>query len=202
MSKLFAAFLLLVVLVVPGNSFADADGAKNYVLGVSDKVISVIKNKGSESEKEAQLTSIFQNTVDTEWMGTFVMGKNYRSMTPAQKSRYTELYKKFLTKSYVPKFRSYAGEELKILEVKSKGDGEYIVYTELKAKSADVPAVKVDYRVTGKNGGYKVIDVIGEGVSLITTQRSDFSGLISQQGVDYFLDKLDEKVKKTSAAKK
>jgi ABC-type transporter MlaC component len=47
-----------------------------------------------------------------------------------------------------------------------------------------------------------LVDVVGEGISMIATQRSDFGGLLSRKGVDYFNEKLEKKVNKLMAGKK
>ncbi len=44
------------------------------------------------------------------------------------------------------------------------------------------------------NNQFKIIDVIVEKVSLIETQRSEFSSAISQNGVTKFLKMMQEKI--------
>ena len=41
-----------------------------------------------------------------------------------------------------------------------------------------------------------ILDFIAEGISLIETQRSEFNSAISQNGMDKFLDILQERVEK------
>ena len=58
--------------------------------------------------------------------------------------------------------------------------------------------VLVDYRVresknTKGGSGYKIFDVIVEGVSLITTQRSEFASVITNNGIDYLIGQLAAK---------
>lgn len=186
----FLYILMSPVSVIAGTG----DNAKKYVNGVSDRVLAVIKTKSSDADKEKQLTQILEESVDASWMGRFAMGRYYRQASQTQQDKYLKLYREFLIQSYVPRFKEYAGEEFKIVGVKDMGDGQYIVETELQGGSPEAQPIKVDYRLKEGNS-FHIIDVVGEGVSLITTQRSDFGGMISQKGVDYFLEKLEEKVK-------
>ncbi len=39
--------------------------------------------------------------------------------------------------------------------------------------------------------GFKVIDVVVEGISLLVTQRSDFAAVLKREGMDGFLDRLE-----------
>ena len=55
--------------------------------------------------------------------------------------------------------------------------------------------LKVDWRVRELDGGDLVaIDVIIEGVSLIVTQRSEFSSVIERSGMDGLLAELRQRV--------
>jgi phospholipid transport system substrate-binding protein len=196
---------LLLFIIVPDISLAASskDDAKVFVEELSDKVLKIVKSKNnSEEDKEKWLTDIFRKSVDSRWMGRFVLGRYFRKATPAQQKRYLKLYTKFLINSYVPRFKTYAGGDFKILGVIPKGDEQYIIQTELTSDSKESPALRVDYRLKNRDNKFYVIDIVGEGISLLTTQRSDFSGLISRKGIPYFLDKLEEKVKKLKVATK
>ncbi|NDF11290.1 MAG: ABC transporter substrate-binding protein [Proteobacteria bacterium] len=194
------AFLLVLFVGVFAATPVSAatDGARNFVQSLSNEVIGVIESKSSDSAKSDKLKEIFLRSVDTDWMSRFVMGANYRALKDGQKQEYTNLYKDFLVYSYVPRFKEYTGEKLKIINIREDKNNEFFVQTEL-VRSSDKPAVRVDYRLRQKDGSYKLIDIIGEGVSLITTQRSDFAGVISRQGSDAFIKMLTERVKNLKA---
>jgi phospholipid transport system substrate-binding protein len=50
-----------------------------------------------------------------------------------------------------------------------------------------------DWRVRSAQADPKIVDVVVEGVSLLITQRSDFSSVISQNGIDGLIRSLKEK---------
>jgi phospholipid transport system substrate-binding protein len=126
-------------------------------------------------------------------MSKFVLGRHYRKLEDDQKDKYQSLYRDLVVYTYIPRFREYAGEEINFYDSIDKGDGEYIVKSALKTAQAKGD-VLVDYRVRKDGNTYKILDIVGEGVSLITTQRSDFAAPISRKGMDFFLDRLEKKV--------
>jgi phospholipid transport system substrate-binding protein len=182
----------LLLLATPAE--ASADAARGFVQGLSDKVLAVIQSKASESEKEKKLVSIFEQSVDTAWMGRFAMGQHFKKLSEDKKAKYLGLYKDYLIQSYIPRFKEYTGEKIKIVNVRPDKNSEYFVQTEIVHPDGR-PPVLVDYRLRENAGSYKLVDIIGEGISLITTQRSDFGGAISQGGVDGFIEKLEARVK-------
>ncbi len=62
-----------------------------------------------------------------------------------------------------------------------------------KVRSQDTAPTRVAYRVRNLDGNYKIIDVLVEGVSLVTTQRSEFSSVVTRDGIDGLLAVLRER---------
>lgn len=199
---ILAAFITFLFFFVAfaGNTIAnDTNAAKEYLDKTSQKAIAVLKSSDADKEKATQLEKIFTENTDTQWMANFVIGRYIRDAKPEQKTKYFDLYKKYLINSYVPKFKQYTGQDFKIGSVSDAGKGEFIAKTTIKSDKSATGDILVDYRLIKSGSSFKIVDIIGEGVSLITTQRSDFGGLISQKGFDFFLEKLEEKVKKQEA---
>ena len=42
--------------------------------------------------------------------------------------------------------------------------------------------MKVAWRVRGKNGTYKIVDIMVEGISMVVTQKSEFASFIRKNG--------------------
>ena len=53
--------------------------------------------------------------------------------------------------------------------------------------------IEVDYRLRSRDGTWRIIDVIIEGVSLVSNFRSQFQGIVANEGPARLLDLLREK---------
>jgi phospholipid transport system substrate-binding protein len=171
---------------------ADANG---FVTGLSKEVLGVIGNKAmDEASKEKKLIEIFTRVIDINWIGKFALGRYARTATPEQLVRYNKVYTQYLINSYVPNFRQYTGEELKITNIIEPKTEEYLVQTQI--IRPDGTTIQVDYRLrkNPKAAAFIIYDIIGEGVSLIATQRSEFNSVIAQQGIDALLAQLEKRV--------
>ena len=73
---------------------------------------------------------------------------------------------------------------------RTEGRGDTIVSTVILQRSG--PPVNVDWRIRAGDDSYKVVDVIVEGVSMVITQRDEFSSVIRRSGgnVEGLLAKL------------
>jgi len=169
--------------------------ATDFVQSLGDQALATISNKDfDKGQKQAKLTKLFNENIDFQWIGRFVLGHAWREATAEQKTRYVAEYKKFLVLHYTSRFIDYTGGTFKVSGEKDDGDGEFTVGMQLKSNDPDSEPVQVDYRVRKNPGtGFKIFDVIVEGVSLLATQRSEFASVISDKGLDYLIDQLEEK---------
>jgi phospholipid transport system substrate-binding protein len=201
--KFFHTLVIILALAVgfSASAYADAtSGPSEFIQGVGDKALAVISDKGlSKDQKQDKLNKLFSDIVDFPWVGRFVMGHYWREATPEQKSRYLAEYKKFLLVHYTSRFTNFTSGSFQVMGVKDDGDGEYTVTMRMKADDPGSEPIQVDYRVHSDDvsgaGHFKIFDVIVEGVGLLNTQRSEFSSVIANNGIDYLIDQLATKSK-------
>ena len=67
-------------------------------------------------------------------------------------------------------------------------------------KQSGKPPMQIDYRLSNASGGWKVNDVVVEGISLVTTYRGTFSETINSSGVDGLIKTLAEKNRSIAGA--
>lgn len=193
-SAVFAGVILLLTSV---SAQADTDAVKNYVSGISKDVYAVLDAPLDDGAKQVKLEEMFRNTVDTDWLGRFVLGVEWRRIDPDKQKQYLSLYRDFLVKNYTSRFREYTGETFDVTEVRDEGSGEYTVSTRINRPGKE--NVNVDYRVRAAGKGYKVFDIIVEGVSLLTTQRAEFTSIVSRKGIDYLIEQIDARIREIAA---
>lgn len=182
-----------VLFSVPVRAASEAEASK-YVESLGNQAIAIIKeNKISKDQKQKKLEKIFSTNVDIPWVGRFVMGRFWRTATPEQQQRYLKEYENFVVTHYASRFAEYSGGKFAVTDAKKTGDGEFTISMKMETGDKGAEPVAVDYRVRAGKGSFKVFDVIVEGVSMITTQRSEFGAILSDKGIDELISKLASK---------
>lgn len=174
---------------------APVNDASKYVESLGNRAVAIISNKAfSKEKKKAQIEQLFSENVDIPWVGRFVLGRFWRQTTDAQKAQYLKEYETFLVSHYATRFSDYTSGTFKITDARDDGENEFTVSMQMQGGDANAQPVMVDYRVrAGGPKGFKVFDVIVEGVSMITTQRSEFASVVGSKGVDYLITQLANK---------
>lgn len=198
--RLFVALLLMLfvnsaIAATAEEKSIDCKSHKGFVESASYKIVAIIENNGSSAEKkEADLTKLFDNIVDSNWMGKFVLGRNWNSLDDSQQQEYTKIYKQYLINSYVPNFKEYDGQKVTLIGSKPlRKQNEHLVYTKLEKNGE--PPLEITYRVRKSGVCYQVQDIIAEGVSLINTQRQDFGSVFKSGGYKNLISLLKSKSK-------
>lgn len=181
----------MTLLAVAPPATAQAETASEFVATLGDNAIRMLIEEGvDDGERIASFRELLLDGFDLPLISRFALGVHWRRASAEQRAEYTELFEKFLVQSYAARLGQYGGESLRVKAARNGGEKDTIVSTEIIQKGR--PPVKVDWRV--RNGGdrYKVVDVIVEGVSMVITQRDEFSSVIRRSGgnVEGLLAKL------------
>jgi phospholipid transport system substrate-binding protein len=197
MRTLLVAFLALV-LGAHGAFANNPVAAKAYVDKVASQALAIVKTGEPQPAKQAKLEVLFKSVVDIPFIGKFVLGRHWNAATPMQQKAYLTAYEPFLMKGYVGRVAKYSGQSYKLSNAKQQPDGSTIVTMEI--LDPGKPSVFVDYRLRADKASFKVTDIVVEGVSLLTVQRSEFNSVVNSKGIDYLIDALKKKAAAASAA--
>lgn len=199
---LFATFCLafLFHLATPAQADDKAD-ATAFANDLGHKALAVIVDGSlSKEAKQTQLEQLFQENVDIDWIGKFVLGRYWREASTEQQQAYLTNYKAFLIKHYTSNLSEFTDANFDVTKVEPSERGGQVVTMHLKRPNAEDTIV--NYTVRRKDDGkFNVYDITVEGVSMITTQRSEFNSVASQKGVDYLISELGRRSQQEDARK-
>lgn len=198
-SFFIALSIIFSSLMLTSTAEATTKDATNFVNDLANRVIDIVKRSDIKEEaKEAKLNEIFLASVDTRWIGKFSLAQYWRTITPEQQSKFLDLYSKYLTGMYVPNFRKYTGNVVKVLNAKEVRTNEYFVQTVIVDPVNTAGNIHINYMMRQDPSGLEkfiIFDVIAEGVSLITTQRAELSSVMTNSGFDSMMETLERKTK-------
>lgn len=194
MKRLVLSLFAAAAVSITAPAFAsNPTAAKNFVDAVAGQVIAIGKNDSmSRSEKESKLESLFSDKVDINFVAKFVLGKNWRTASTQQQQDYIAAYRPFILKNYASKLAKYSGQTYSLKNARPDGDAS-VVTMEINDPQGG-QNIMVDYRLRGDDGSFKIVDITVEGVSLLNTQRSEFSGIVENKGMDGLIAALKKQV--------
>lgn len=158
-----------------------AIGAEKFVNALAQEGIGFLGNKSmSPDDRKSAFRTLLGSKFDMQTIGRFALGRYWQTASPEQRKEYLKLFQHMTVEVYSQRFRDYQGQTLEVRGSRPEGAADVLVHSAILQSSG--PEVKVDWRVRRKDGNYKVVDVIVEGVSMAVTQRSDFASVIQRGG--------------------
>ena len=155
-----------------------------FVQSTVNRASEALNNKFSKQEKIAKLKAIAKETVDITGIGFYTLGSYRKSINDEQKKEYSNLFEQYFLKSFASRLAEYSNPEIEVLS-KKKINENYTMVSSVLVATEQRPEVKIDWRVYTKNPENPLIrDLIIEGLSLVRTQKEEFSSIIQSNDGD------------------
>ena len=187
--KSFVMTLSLFVLTVPVIQAGDVEDINSMV----KKKVSVIfdllgKQDIEKNERNEKIVGELNEIMDFKLAAYLSLGKHWKKISKTQKKEFVETFQQYINNYIVEKIDLYTNQKIDIGDSKivKKGRAEL----EIGILSGG-ETLQVNFKLRkNKKKEWRVYDVDIEGVSLITTFRSQFSGVLKNSSFEDLLEKL------------
>jgi len=166
-----------IILAMPGLAAAAPSpaAATAFIRTTADRMIGIIDGTENSAARREQLQTIVDETVDTEQIARFCLGRYWRMATPAQHQRFVQLFRKVLLEGVTGQISSYRGVRIDLGRAMVRGQTTTVQST---VHRPDQAAVDADWVVAETAAGLRIRDVVAEGVSMRVTRRKDYGSYL------------------------
>jgi phospholipid transport system substrate-binding protein len=126
---------------------------------------------------------------DTEYSARLVLGTHWNSATPEQRQRFVDAFYHSMLNNYGDALLDFTANRLKVLPYTGDSNGEYAT-VRTTIRKGDGSLLAVNYSLHRTPQGWKVWDVVIEGISYVKSFRDDFGTAIEQHGIDAVIARL------------
>jgi len=179
-SFLMAAIIMVAGAFAPAIPAAAAADPTALISNLGSRALEVLGKDATQTQRMARFRDLLREDFDVPGIGRFVLGRYWNTATEEQRAEFVKLFEDYIALAYATRLAEYTGETFKVTGSRPDADGA-IVSSQILRPAGAAP-VKVDWRVTGRNGAYKINDVSVDGISMAVTQRSEFASVIQHNG--------------------
>lgn len=167
--------------VMPFAAQAQAGDGAAFVADFTRKGLDeILMANIPNAEKQKRFRDMFKTYFDLPGIGRFVLTRYWAAATPEEQAKFTKLFEDVIVYTWSRRFSEYNGQSLMIQGQQADGkDGTLVKSTIVGNNSSHFG---VDWRLRKRPEGFKVLDIVIEGVSMAITYRQDYSTVISQTG--------------------
>jgi phospholipid transport system substrate-binding protein len=130
--------------------------------------------------------------MDLDRIARLTLGRYWKSAAEPERREFAMLFKASVLASYSRRFDAYADRRLRVAGATPASGGDIMVESWLEGGASPV---RLDWRLEPAGQGWRVLDIVVEGVSLLLTYRNEFAAVIEKGGsVAALLDELRARV--------
>lgn len=187
-------FAFLGIFMIASSLWATTKEPIAFVSDLTDKVIlEVITSNKTPEEKLKLFQNDFQQAVDLKNIGQFVLGVYWKKATATEREAFLKEFTDFTTKTWTDRFNMYDGQKFTFSGIRDAGKSQVYVDSSISTN----PPVSVIWRLRQKDGSYRIIDIIIEGVSMAMSYRNEYTSFLQKNGgnLDILTQELNQKSK-------
>ena len=182
--KKTSTFLIFLVIFFSSIAKVYSIEPDIFVQSTVNRASEALNDKFSKEEKIAKLKAIAKETVDITGIGFYTLGSHRKNINDEQKKEYSNLFEQYFLKSFASRLAEYSNPEIEVLSKKRLNEN-YTMVSSVLVATEQRPQVKIDWRIYTKNPENLLIrDLIIEGLSLVRTQKEEFSSIIQSNDGD------------------
>ncbi len=198
---LLTVLFLLATILFSGTAKADnkdpaeQEKAREFIETFSARAIGVLNNTELTDEQQfGEYRDILNEAFAIDYIARISLSRHRKKASKEELDEYYKLFPEFILKVNSSRLKKLDTTRMEVDKVTPHAKSDIFIRT--KAYNADNKGLDVDWRVRAdKNGNIKIIDVKIEGISLVATQRDDFTSRIGSSGVSglnkYMKDIID-----------
>lgn len=187
------ALAVVTSALISGASVAHAnppDPAAAFVQSFVERSVTVLNDQSlPRDRREAAFRKLLLEGFDTDLAGRLALGRGWAIANSVQQKEFLGLFRDDVLRLALRFFDEYEeGESLDVVRIVPVGGGDLMVRT--RHSNPAVTINEVDFRLRRHGGGFRIVDVWLEGLSIVNLYRNEYINFIFEGGVEGLLEKL------------
>ena len=188
---LAAAVLMMLALLA---STANAQTPNDVIRSASDELAAALSERKEELAADpaalyAAVDAIIQPRFDRRYAAQLVLGRNWRNASEEQRAAFIDAFYASLLQKYADGALEFNEDQIQILPFRGDETKPRVIVKSLVTLN-DGTEVPVDYGLVRRDSGWKVFDVIIEGISYVRNFRAELNSEIRSSNLDAVIERL------------
>jgi phospholipid transport system substrate-binding protein len=169
------------------------ESPERFVAELAQRVILALRDPSlDDRQRLVRIDGVTTGSFDLDRTARIALGRYWQAAPEAQRHEFAALLKEYVLASYGRRFHQFADRTFRVTGTAPTGDDT--VVTSL-VEGGSTP-IHLDGGLSPTAEGWRVLDLMVEGVSLLFTYRNEFAAVIERHGgrLAGLLDELRERV--------
>lgn len=195
--KLIGWCLILVMLLpIPAMSSDSEISSPEQVIAYLQSSLLEVMREGEKLDYDGRfkyLQPVIDQTHDIDLIIKTILGTTYWSqLDNDQQDLIVETFRQLSIATYAGRFVQYEGEQFQIIEQRVLPRDQVLVRSQL--TKSDGGTVNFDYVLHQVAGGWRIVNILFDGVSDLAIKRGEYRAILQRDGFQALIEMLKEKI--------
>jgi phospholipid transport system substrate-binding protein len=192
--------VVVMLLVVPATwaQTPERPGPQQVVGYLQESLIKSMREGGKLGYRGRfeLLAKAVDQTHDLDFIARTTLGANWTQLSAEQQRIFTDIFRKLSIGTYAGWFKSHEGERFEFIEQQDMPREQVMIRTRFVQPRGE-PPVRFDYVLRQTKDGWRIVNVLADGVSDLALKRVEYRAILLRDGFQALIDMLKEKVAQT-----
>jgi phospholipid transport system substrate-binding protein len=171
---------------------AAAQAGPTAFLKAKDKKLSGLL--GNAEKNQQKIVKVVGKMLDFDTLCKDSLGKHWEGRTEDERKEFTDTLRALIEKNLINRLKNTKDRNIDYKAESVNGDKASVVTS---VKTGDGPRAEeteIEYRLIKSKGKWTVVDMVTDGISLVSNYRSQFNKIITEEGWAALLKKMKDKL--------
>lgn len=193
--------LLVIATFMPGLAMAseiDTSNPYQMMKAVADKSFQRLKNEQGAIRQDPQYLKVIVEQelmpyVNDQYAALKLLGPNLKGAKREDVAQFVKVFRAYLVTSYAQVLTQYTNQTIEFGPEMPLEADRRITSVKVDIVDSPRPNIKLEFKLRQeKSGEWKAFDMIAEGISLLSSKQSEWSGKIRQEGILAVANELEQ----------
>ena len=170
-------------------------GPLDLVKASVTRALAIAQSQADAGQQRVEIRQVGEALFDFKEMGRRVLAQHWTDRSPQEQEEFVRLFTDLLERSYLTAMGNRRSGTVTFQGESIEGSSAQVRSRFITDRGTEIP---MEYRLLESGGRWAAYDVVVEGVSFISSYRSQFNSIIRSSSFAGLLDKLREREKRLS----
>lgn len=190
------AIVLATALAAPARA---AESAQDFIQSHQSQVTQLIK-QAPGTQRDKQVAAVLDGMIDYEELAKRSLAAHWGDLSDAQHKEFTDILRSLVRRNYERNVKNILDYRVEYLGEESGSEGVLVRSRASSTADSHEEPISIDYQVMKASGGWRIVDVVTEGSSLVNNYKSQFHRVIQKDGYEALVRRMKEKLAKGQSA--
>jgi phospholipid transport system substrate-binding protein len=152
--------------------------------------LQAVNRNTSPEQRLAGFRELFREDFDIPDLGRFVLGRFWWIFAPSEQQEFLGLFEDYVVLTFSDRLSEYASNGYVPRAIGSRFEPDGVIVTSEIIRGSGpwttpgptVQPIRIDWRLTARDGIYRINDVINDGLSMAANGRAELEGVVERNG--------------------